>query len=796
MFVTSNFRRMTRCFWAAVLLCSFAGAAFAQAVTQYSAAPLPSTTTMLQEVVVTAQKRQQSIQSVPMSIVAATGAQLRERGITSMHDLPNLVPGLTVQDGSFDSTSYTLRGVGFNNSDLGTPPDVSVYMDQAPIPFPAMTTLAAFDLARVEVLEGPQGTLYGENATGGLVDFIPAQPTQHFDAGADVSYGRFDRTEDDAFISGPITDTLTGRLALSGEKGGPWQVDVIDPAQRLGRISNYEGRGILNWQPNTRFRSHLTFMYTHDGSETPAAQFIAPAPVDPALAVPGLMTFPVVQQPRAASWTLTMPNLDGTPTNTPFPYASDTNLYWLSWQNNYQLSDRYSLTSMTMASYFRQRYGMDSSGTPFLLNDSIDTGGRIGSYYEELRLNGDTGWGHWIVGANYEYDNVSDSDLDFFRQKDLCNDFVSTAPEAYCDSGTLVGRQHVQTTAVFAHDNYDVTRTLSLQSGVRFTDDRRTFDNCGLINTTHFADYFDIFQSLINGGVPISPLAPGDCYVLNPENHYYPVNNVHVDLDQTNVSWVVGPSWKPLPGLMLYATVSKGYKAGTIPIVGAASVDQYKPVPQESLLSYEVGFKSTLLDDRMQLNGATFYYDYTNKQLRGDIPTLIFGPLEALVSIPKSYVEGSQMQLIAEPINGLVFNASAIWLHTWINQFTGYDALGNYRNLAGTAFPYAPNWESDMDVSYRHAITDRFDGFIGATANYHGKTFAGVGADPIESISPYVTLDMRGGIETLDGHYRVMLWGKNITNKYYWTNVFQYENAISRFVGDPMTYGITFSYRY
>src|SRR6202041_3160383 len=150
----------------------------------------------IDEIIVTAEKWEQSANTVGMPIIAATGDALRERGINSVAELTRLVPGLTVQQSSFNSTSFTLRGVGFFNSDLATPPAVTVYVDEAPLPYPAMTKLAAFDLDRVEVLKGPQGTLFGENATGGAVNYIAAKPTPEFESGASVSAERFGLVDD------------------------------------------------------------------------------------------------------------------------------------------------------------------------------------------------------------------------------------------------------------------------------------------------------------------------------------------------------------------------------------------------------------------------------------------------------------------------------------------------------------------------------------------------------------------------------------------------------------------------
>ena len=230
---------------------------------------------------------------------------LKERGITSVADLTRLVPGLTIQESSFNSTSFTLRGVGFFNSDLATPPAVTVYVDEAPLPYPAMTRLAAFDLARVEVLKGPQGTLYGQNATGGAVNYIAAKPTEAFEAGVDATYGSFDRTAGWAASSAARSlITLGVRVAVQGRRGDAWQESITRPGDELGKIRELQASRDARMAPRRAVRVPRSRLpMTHDDSDSIAAQFLAPAPTIPPLAVPGLLTFPVVTEPRAADWT-------------------------------------------------------------------------------------------------------------------------------------------------------------------------------------------------------------------------------------------------------------------------------------------------------------------------------------------------------------------------------------------------------------------------------------------------------------------------------------------------------------
>jgi iron complex outermembrane recepter protein len=740
----------------------------------------------LEEVTVTAEKWEQPANTVGMSITAATGNELEERGITSTADLTRLVPGLTLQQGDFNSTSFTLRGVGFYNSDLATPPAVTVYVDEAPLPYPAMTTLAAFDLERVEVLTGPQGTLYGENATGGTVNYIAAKPTDVLESGVDASYGRFNRLEVGGFVSGPVGDQLTARVALQGERGDGWQESITQSGDRLGRIQNLQGRGTLEWRPDAAFSSRLTFTLTHDGSDSLAAQFIAPNPTIPALAVRGLLTFPVVTNPLAADWTRVRPDSDA-----PFPYANDTNLYHLSWRNEYLPGENITVTSLTSYSSLHMAYGQDPSGTPFQIDNVIDDAGEVSAFFQEMRVAVRQGRFNWLLGANYAHDNVNDEPLEFFGDDSVAHLFESVDPQAYADESLFPAHMRAETYAAFGRVEFNATDQLMFEGGVRYNADRRSWDNCSIAVTDHFASYWNLIRGEAQ---PLTQV--GDCYVLDPADGYRPVSDVHNTLNQNSVPWKAGINWTARTGLLLYVNASKGFKAGAVPVLAASTVDQFKPVPQESLLAYETGFKASLFDHHVQLNAATFYYDYQDKQLRSDELDPTFGPLEALASIPKSHVEGAEVQLVARPTQGLTLDTSATYVKTEIDEFTGFNALAQFGNQAGTPFPFSPKWQSITNIDYAFPVAASMSAFVGGTLTYNSNTYAGVGALDLMRIDSFALLDLRTGVELGEGRYRIWLWGKNVTNKYYWTNVFANGDAIARFVGQPATYGINFSARF
>ena len=216
-------RSLVRCGALLLPLFSFmpAMAEDAAPVPAKSAARTPNRT--IEEIVVTAQKREENINNVGISIQAATGTALKELGISDASDLYKVVTGFNSNVTYYGTTVYTIRGVGFQDTALASGPTVSIYLDEMPLPFSAMTNGLTLDLQRVEALKGPQGTLFGQNATGGAVNYIANKPTDHFEYGADGSFGRFDTRDINGYVSGPITDTLSYRVAARALNGAAWQ---------------------------------------------------------------------------------------------------------------------------------------------------------------------------------------------------------------------------------------------------------------------------------------------------------------------------------------------------------------------------------------------------------------------------------------------------------------------------------------------------------------------------------------------------------------------------------------------
>ncbi|MGE0776107.1 MAG: TonB-dependent receptor, partial [Sphingomonadaceae bacterium] len=261
-------------------------------------------------------------------------------------------------------------------------------------------------------------------------------------------------------------------------------------------------------------------------------------------------------------------------------------------------------------------------------------------------------------------------------------------------------------------------------------------------------------------------------------------------------SWRGGVSYKTSNRGLVYATISKGYKAGSFP-TGASTQDvQYRPVKQESLLAYEIGFKQPLIGNKLQLVGAGFYYDYKGKQLRGRLIDIAFGPLDALVQIPKSRVWGFEGQIIAQPFRGYNINVATTYVNTKIQKFIGFNAAGTTQDYAGSRFPYAPKWQIVADNQYDFDLNNSLSAFVGGSLTYNGSTNASIGYPGDYKIPAYTLLGVRAGVKAADDSWTFQLWGRNITNKYYWTNVVLFDDALVKYAGRPVSYGASFGYRF
>lgn len=774
----------------------------------------------LGEIVVTAQKRAQSINTVGEAITAATGDQLKQQGIQGVGGLTKIDPSFVFTQAVHNLPVYEIRGVGYNDYSLAASPTVTVYSDEIPYAYSVMTKGASFDLDQVEVLKGPQGTLFGQNATGGAVNYIDAKPTRSFQAGVEGTFGRFNAGNANGFISGPLATNLTGRLAVDFDEGGAWQQSETTPGATLGNKDLKRGRIILDWRPTSRLSVSLNVNGFLDNSDEQATQAFALSPQNPgtypktAAANPpsdagrtyaniiGLVAEPTPTDDRQADWWTSGP-----------PLAQDEQFFESALKAEYHLSNSVLLTYLGSYQHYAQDVVDDNTGEPVTFDQRVT--GHIWSTYQELRLSGELVDNrlNWLVGTDYSLADTWEN-----QRPDLVGDTATfaliTLPVALHQSTTysppFTGLRNTsydkdQSRAVFANTEYHFTPTFDVHGGIRYTDTDISHTGCTYdVDGILAADFQDL--EIAHKITPVTPLTQGSCLTFGTNGT---PQVFHEDLDQSNVSWRVGADWTPIRRTLLYVSVSKGYKSGNFPTQPANESAQLTPVTQESVLAYEVGAKSRLLQNTLEFDGALFYYDYRNKQFEGHEPDPlgIFGVQPSLVNIPKSIEEGIELSGRYQPIPSLTLTASTTYLDTEVTgHFLNYNPFSTAAtlDLKGEAFPDTPKWAARAGAQYNHdVLSGKYSAYLGADLLYQGKEQGAFGTYnaisegfPSLVIKDYATLGLRAGLDSNDGHWRLQVFGRNVTNTYYYTQAQRAFDTAVRYAGLPATYGVTVGYRY
>ncbi|KRB78891.1 hypothetical protein ASE00_21185 [Sphingomonas sp. Root710] len=848
------------------------------------------------EIVVTANKRTESINKVGLSVTAVSGGVLTERRATSLEDIGSIAPGLVYTPSTSNTPIFTLRGVGFNESSLGVYPAVSVYVDQTPLPFPVMASHAAFDLERVEVLKGPQGTLFGQNSTGGAINYIAAKPTGTWQAGGDISYGRFNQIDGNAFISGPISDYAGLRLAVTGLHSDDWQKSYTRDDTN-GKQSYIAGRLTLELRPSDPISLLFTFNGWRDTSQPQAQQLIATHEQDgqggsKALDAQVLndplrnsysppfgggssaeMTypFPTIYNSRVADWTNvaldpnTSPSVQpGSPFSPPngvtgssdpalasmtsFDPFSDRKFWQAALRADIKVGGGIVLTSLSSYARYKQDQRTDGDGMAIVGFDLQSDIGRINSFNQELRLANDPArrW-RWVLGANYERSNTFEDQL----LRYFANPQFAAAKDYINASGDRLS-QHIDNVAIFVSSEFNLTDRLTFKASGRYTKSKIHAINAAYTLANGNVDkLFNFLGGPLLGGNSFAPIGPADSYTLNGDpanvatlpkgltinspvttsgflNLGIPGVPLDATLRQDNVSWRFGMDYRANDDILLYANVSRGYKAGSFPTLAAASYVSGLPVTQEQVTSYEAGVKATLFDRKVQANAAAFYMDYRNKQVRGKLYDIVFGTLDTLTNVPRSRIWGIEGDITIRPINGLTVSTAVTYLNSKVQDFVSFDIFGgvdnsnfnpagvNTENLKGNVLPYTPKWSGSINVDYRRELGNGGASFVGFTVNAKsgqdaaigggtatlplmpGNRFRiapGIGLHPY-TIDPYATVDARLGYEFPNSQWKMMVWGKNIFNKYYWTAVIPSNDSSARLAGRPATYGVMISFKF
>jgi iron complex outermembrane recepter protein len=696
-----------------------------------------------------------------------------------------------------------------------------------------MTRGQMFDVQRVEVLKGPQGDLYGRNTTGGAVNFVSNKPTEEFEAGVKLEYGRWDSLGLDAYISGPLSDSVKGRIALTSTNSGDGWFESHTRSDELGEVATLGVRALLDFDVSESANILVNVHYNSNESENAgqARSGLAGPTQDLFCGVPlgqesGWLALPLAAScfpgdtgiPVADALAPAAPeDLNTGDWNTGFRPVNDNELFGTSVTINWDF-DAATLTSISAYDKFERLDSFDWDGTALSLFEQVsDT--EITSFSQELRLTS-TGDGavNWIAGLYY-----SDDEIDDIYRASVGEASGSNGIFADVDQTTI---QNTTTSAVFGHVEWQFDESWRLTLGGRFTSEDRDVGACSrdadgglafLFNDLDLID-FDLGGTGDDFFLSSTALATGDCVTIDPDRGSVIVDgngpgtliifggesDLFVDeITTDNFSGKVGLDYLPNDDWLLYASVGTGFKSGGYNGALASSFFQLEPYKEEELTTVELGFKATLADGSMQLNAAAFYYDYQDKQVISIINDPVFGPLAALVNVPESEILGAEIEGSWLPSDALSINFGLAYLDTEVKKYEGFHPLQPGVGLVdfkGAELGSAPQLTANLRASYEWTLgNDRYVR-LGGDLSYRDDYHAGLQyVNPTDvrfDVESYTLINARLALGAQDTRWEVAAWVRNLADEYYYHSASFSNDAITRGVGQGRNYGVAFSYNW
>lgn len=631
---------------AAGILSCVGGKVFAQEVPQApapekapsaeKAAPEKEQTGLMADIVVTAQKRSQNLQEVGISVTALTGGQIQTLGLNSSTDIAKIASNVSVS-GSYGGqmSQFTIRGITQNDFNDHVESVIAVYIDDAYVAMQQGQSFGMFDLDRVEAMKGPQGTLFGRNATGGLVHFITKRPTDHLEGYADATYGSYNNARLEGAISGPIAGGIKARLSGFYERYDGWirnafpQQTFVPPAFQSGLHSSaLPGAGADlggvkgNWALRGQVEGKVTdnvdlwvaayinksiastgpyqqtptvtvldaagnHVNTIAASPTQVCQAIQAGACVHGLFAPGTGT----TRPVAGADFYGYKDPDGSGPVTSSDYAFDNANTFKTYGATGKLTVDLGSTKLTSISdykHFNKDFSLDLEAGPeqqfFWHGISKER-----AFSQELRLNGKAGGLTWVAGGYFLSIN-NHSVHGIGALPDSAYSFPAW------DQPRIVNL-NTKSYSLFGQVEYALTDKLSFIGGLRGSREVKDYD-------------FEVLFVYPNTG--LDPKHFNYAPALDFPGFSQGLYTAHSA--ETLWSWKAQVNWHPADRMLLYAGVTQGAKAGSYNAGGPPLPANQIPYKPEKLLSYEVGLKSTLLDRRLRFNAAAFYYDYTNYQ--------------------------------------------------------------------------------------------------------------------------------------------------------------------------------------
>ena len=701
-----------------------------------------SDTAAIEQVVVTAQMREQDLKDVPISITALNAQRLNDMGVVRLSDLTNRAPGFMLEKFTNTETVF-IRGVGGGGRNIGFSSRAGIYLDGVYTGQPGGIDQTLPDIQRVEILRGPQGTLFGRNTVSGAVNIVTRPPTGDFGAGISLRGGNYSERSVAADIHGPIVaDKVFAKLTAFGERRDGFIENLFDGSTPGGQLRTESVRGSVRWLATPKLTLDFSADYNRDRSQV--------SPIESVSSATGGGLF----DPAA-------PEVFQINENT--PRFRDNKNYGASVTGVYELPADHKLTSITAYRRVKSLRQTDNDYSPLSLMTTI-YGDRYAQVSQELRIaSPDTGRLRYVVGGFF-LDEQANTD----RRVLVGADATGRLPAAAGTVIPAIARIRTQSYAAFANLDYDIVEQLTLTVGARYTYERRSL-------------IYNLDGSR-SGGFGIGSLT-------NFKDHDH----------EDKVTPTVGLTYKMTPDVNVYGKYSQGFKSGgwnvdflsraqVLPIAGrSAAPFAFKT---ETAHSWELGLKADMLDRRVRLNMAGFlasYGDYQiNQYITNGATTAIY-----LTNATKVDTSGVEASLEAQVTPNLRLTADGSWLRTRFVSFPG-GGLGG-RDASGNRLPFAPRFMGAVGGEYVLPV-DIAGGRISLFYQYNFRGFTYASQEnliPGQNIPAFGISTGRISWRSADRQLIAAVWGENLGDHRYIVNQgldFLGTKLIQW--GEPLTYGI------
>lgn len=747
----------------AVLLCSVAFGASAPALAQDAG----EDAYVGDEIVVTAQKRAQSVRDIGINITAFSEEDLRRSQATDVGALASQLTGV-VATTSVNLPAFTVRGIGLNEFASNFDSPVAIHVDEVYKSKPFMATVPFFDIQRVEALKGPQGTLFGRNTTGGSVNYYTVEPQFDTSGAMNLNVDNYGRARIDGFFNHAIGESvaLRGSYLVAQGSGGPYRnlltgKDHGAPNQMVGRLQ-------MKWQGADTSVRLMGYAFRDKSELTP---YKSPGIFNPDGTIcPQVFTGEILKN-RAACLKygpfVPGPNPLGLRETQSIrelsadnPQGANNTAYGGYARIEHQAGD-VSFTSITAFDYFERDQTDDPDNSPYpTANQNYYAS--IKQFSQELRMFAKLGRLNLLVGGFYEHDSFRD-----VTSADLsANALLGLPPFAPRLAARF--RQKVRSMAGFTNAEYALTDTLTFIAGLRYTSDRTSIDALTYLGANDPTGRTHV----------VTPVIPADSLVDRRTDN--------------TTSFRGGLNWKPSSDQLFYASISRGFRSGGYSVPFGGVITSFDP---EQLTAYEIGSKSRLLDRKVDLNLSAFFYDYKDLQTNVDDPSSPLVPITRNIGGSRTYGVEADVTFRPEPtmlirLGGSYLDARFRNTNATVATYVGPVALNGKRPVN------TPNWSGQGMVQKTFELSSGLELIANTDFRYVGDRFLEATGQIFDRAPSYWVQNARLTLASKEGGWEIAAWGRNIWNKDYLT----YINNVSFFrleiYGEPISYGLSASIKF